>query len=62
MWDLVVVAFQLTCVAVLIAGAIVSLWFWRLASMPPPKVEPETEPSPATDAAVKSMPPLKRAA
>ena len=68
MWEFVIVVAQLACLALLIAGAGVSLWFWRLASPPPPGVEPESPPVSAseavaaTEAVARSIPPLKRAA
>jgi hypothetical protein len=64
MWDIMVVVVQLACFAVLIAGAAMSLWFWRLASTPRPNVEPESPPVATTEAIAKPMQPqpLKRAA
>jgi hypothetical protein len=59
MWDVVVFVLQLVCVAILAAGAILSIWI-SFAAAPKPRSKPE--PVRAADAIVKAAPKLKRAA
>jgi hypothetical protein len=61
MWDVVVVVVQLACTAFLVAGAILSFWVRGLAA-PAPKVSIAVKSVAVTEAVVKPMPPLRRAA
>jgi hypothetical protein len=58
-WELTLAVVQWICVGFLLVGAVLSLWFARL-SAPAPRMEPKT--IVVTEAVMKPLPPLKRAA